>query len=269
MKHVGEPTRSPRTESAVPASALRSMAARSPAYALVIVDHQVWYMNPPLAEHLGVDGPGLAGSPLAQVVHPSDCERVALELDRIVAGEAQAFDARFIHADGRPRFLRFTNVVASVLEERSKAILGIGHDLLTQKIEEPLARAERLASIGSLAAGTAHQINNPLTYVDYNLRELRGRLASLARDVEGLRALVTLEIGGQRCDAMIDRVGLGQERVGELQELVEVALEGAERVKSIVHDLKVFSRQHTETLGQVDVNATLDSAIGMAHGTIE
>jgi signal transduction histidine kinase/CheY-like chemotaxis protein len=106
---------------------------------------------------------------------------------------------------------------------------------------EHLVCADRLAALGTLSAGVAHEINNPLTYVLVNLehvvRQLRAHVASGE------------PLGLEEIDAQIS--ALGQ------------ALEGATRVRGIVRDLMTFASGHIEARSLVDVRRVLDASIQM------
>ncbi|MFT3713147.1 MAG: response regulator [Archangium sp.] len=95
--------------------------------------------------------------------------------------------------------------------------------------------SDRMASVGMLAAGVAHEINNPLAAVVANLAMLR---AQFANDESGVRGLL------------------------------DDAHEASERVREIVRDLKLFSRQQAETVGAVDIRHVLDSTTRMAWNEV-
>lgn len=99
-----------------------------------------------------------------------------------------------------------------------------------RKLDQQLAEAERLASVGILTAGVAHEINNPLTYVYANLSNLR-------------------EGGIEQADA---------------PQLLEEALDGAERIRRIVRDLRAFSSQEEETVDAVELIPALEAAIKLS-----
>ena len=105
----------------------------------------------------------------------------------------------------------------------------------TREMQERLLTSDRMASVGTLAAGVAHEINNPLTYVITNL-------SYLADDL-------TLYGPGSASEA---RLALEEARMG------------AERVRRIVSDLKTFSRADKEELGPVDVHEVIESTLNMA-----
>ena len=103
--------------------------------------------------------------------------------------------------------------------------------------------ADRLVSVGTLAAGVAHEINNPLSYV----------LANLEMVVEEIRALSGGSASG---------------RMKELEEMAIEARHGAERVRKIVRGLKTFSRADEEHRVVMDLKPALELAINMAYNEI-
>ncbi|MEZ4375929.1 MAG: histidine kinase N-terminal 7TM domain-containing protein [Polyangiaceae bacterium] len=111
------------------------------------------------------------------------------------------------------------------------ARLIVLRDVTTKrKLDQQLVEAERLASVGILTAGVAHEINNPLTYVYANLSSLR-------------------EGGVDQADA---------------PQLLDEALDGAERIRRIVRDLRTFSAQEEEQIEAVELIPALEAAIKLS-----
>jgi signal transduction histidine kinase len=115
-------------------------------------------------------------------------------------------------------------------------------ELDRRALDAHLAQVSRLSSLGTLAAGMAHEINNPLTYVLLNV-------TFLEQDLPRLLSGQSHPQGGPRI----------------LEALAQVR-HGTERVRDIVHGLKTFARPELEARGPVDVLATVEASIAMvAH----
>jgi signal transduction histidine kinase len=121
----------------------------------------------------------------------------------------------------------FVGVCAAVV------VLAARYQVLMERDrQQELQVAERMAALGTLAAGVAHEINNPLTYVRGNMELLQEQL----RHEDGNASH---------------------------RSRIQVALQGLSRVEGIVGDLRTFSRQDAEVLSPVDIEATVCSAMDM------
>ncbi len=132
--------------------------------------------------------------------------------------------------------------------------------------QEQLLQSEKMASIGQLAAGVAHEINNPIGYVHSNLGSLQEYLHSLFSLIEmyerALRApdpkALLPEIDDMRARYDIDFIS------GDLPQLMAESREGIERVTQIVRNLKDFSYSGREdSWKSTDLHAGLDSTINI------
>jgi signal transduction histidine kinase/ActR/RegA family two-component response regulator len=111
--------------------------------------------------------------------------------------------------------------------------------------QQQLLLADRLAAVGRLSAGIAHEINNPLAYVTSNLDYLDEQLPALIRDPASI--------------AHADVETIGQDVKGAIDE----ARQGSERVRRIVADLKMFARSDEEQREDVDLPDILETSIKM------
>jgi PAS domain S-box-containing protein len=122
-----------------------------------------------------------------------------------------------------------------------------------RQMQARLLLSDRMASMGTLAAGVAHEINNPLAYVT----------ANLAFAHEELRSLVE-----QRWQKDSSPVTALTESLKGARQALDEALMGAERVRTIVSDLKTFSRESQEVTASVNVHQVLDTTLNLASGEI-
>jgi PAS domain S-box-containing protein len=152
----------------------------------------------------------------------------------------------------RVRIVELTGV-RQILPDRHLVVL---RDVTERKhLDARLALADRMISVGTLAAGVAHELNNPLAYVSANL-------AFLAEQVSRLAELVASR--GANLDVLADLGDLP----AQLQDAVRDARTGCERMRVIVRDLKTFSRADEERGGTVDLGEMLASCVNMAWNEI-
>jgi len=119
------------------------------------------------------------------------------------------------------------------------------------KMQEQLLISDRMASVGTLASGVAHEINNPLAALMANLTVAAEDVAELAREASDAGSAEWIT-----------------RRLREIEEPLRDAFESADRVRNIVRDLKVFSRSDEEKLGAVDVHHVMDSSLRMAWNEV-
>lgn len=131
-----------------------------------------------------------------------------------------------------------------------------------------LFHAERMASIGTLAAGVAHEINNPLAYVKSNIMTLQGFLKPLTETVE---QVLKLDTEDPDFSQMLKSKGLELDQtelqfiLEDLQEILEDLLDGSSRIVSIVNGLRQFSHPNAKELDEVDLNESVRVAIELSR----
>lgn len=176
-------------------------------------------------------------------VHPDDREEVQRVAKRVLEeGGEHHLEHRLLLPSGRARWVECR--VRMVLDEDGapRQVVGTTQDITdAKKWQEQLAVGSKLASLGTLASGIAHEINNPLAYVATSL--------ALAR---------------RRIDAgPLDDVGRAS-----LESALVAAEDGTRRVAAIVRGLKVFSRADDTLREPVALSAVADAALAMASHEI-
>lgn len=218
------------------------------------------YVNSKLLEHLGLENEASAlGRSMSELL---ECELHTSEQAQV----GSAIDAARARADGavtelRLAFSRFGERVYEVSIHTQQPPSGtvlvftFKEVMTAHGVRAALEHTDRLASLGTLAAGVAHEVNNPLAYVVSNLGysieqiiRLRSQLATapLPEQVRG-------EFG---------------ENLTRICEALEEAGEGTDRVARIVQGLKSFSRSEGESRGPVNLQEVLNSAVNMAENEI-
>lgn len=187
-------------------------------------------------------------TPSIEFVHPDDRAMTLSARSRLAQGEPlRALTNRYRCRDGSYRYFEWR----SVAHVDRGLVYAIARDLTAEReahaVQEQLQRqlilADRMASVGTLAAGVAHEINNPLAYV----------MANLDMVAEEIRRMAAGPFAAQ---------------MAECAEMADDAREGAGRIQKIVRALKTFSRAEEERRAVIDVRPVLELSIDMVFNEI-
>jgi PAS domain S-box-containing protein len=213
--------------------------------ALVALDGRWLSVNRALCEILGYSQEELLALTPQAVTPPDDLAAEQALLGRLLSGELARYSLakRYLRKGGEPVDAMVHVSLLHDQEGRPRNLIEQVEDVTERKrIEVQLALRDRMASLGTMSAGVAHEINNPLSYVKTNL--------DLAADQ-------------LRSPEALARHGLG-----ELAEMIDEARQGTERARRIVRGLKSFSRGDEERRAVLDVRRVIDLTIDMVFNEI-
>lgn len=241
----------------------RSLIEAAPDPIFVLRGGRFAYVNPALAAYLGRDAPSLTGASIEVVVHPEDLAGLrAREGD----GAHGRGEVRLLRADG----VTLTAEITSILVEHSIGAeqAGGGCLVFARDVTERLAlqarlrQADRMISVGTLAAGVAHEVNNPLAYVLANVAHVANR--RLPKLGEQLDQLADAPLSPED----MATVHAAQRQLADVTEMLEIVREGAERVRTIVRDLRSFARADEELRRPVEPQRVLEATLALAQNEI-
>ena len=199
---------------------------------------KIRYVSPQVHRLLG--RPDTSNEFLGDAIHPEDRERVHAAVREYAAGSTTGrIDYRLVRGDGDVVHVR------TLLGERDDGVVrGVTIDATKQTRQEAERReAHKLASIGRLAAGVAHEINTPVQFTQDSLQFVRESMTSLVRVIERHRELLA-----RTCPPDVAAAALAADEEADLEYLLanvpdalERASDGLDRVSNIVRSLRQLS----------------------------
>ena len=208
---------------------------------------------------------------LFSCVHPDDRPAFAQALEETVAFQDVTVECRLRLKSEKYAHIR--SIMRHAPGETGRIVRGISVDITTQKkLESELNQAQKLESVGRLAAGIAHEINTPVQFVSDNCYFLRDAVAQTGELVRAYRDAVAAIADGQiTVEQAREQVSAAEEAADfaflseNMPTSVERALEGLERVAAIVRSMKEFSHPNQGAMSSSDLNAAIRSTLMVAR----
>ncbi|WP_051309143.1 PAS domain-containing sensor histidine kinase [Desulfogranum japonicum] len=162
----------------------------------------------------------------------------------------------------------YTENLEEIVFERTKKLQEALDNL--QNTQMQLIQSEKLAAIGQLAAGIAHEINTPIQYIGDNVRFFQDAFQDICTYTNACRRL-SQEHENLTIDSLVSQLEQSMENADleyleeELPQAIEQTLEGVERVSKIVLSMKAFSHPGADDKTLVDINNALENTITVSR----
>ncbi len=159
------------------------------------------------------------------------------------------------------------------LEQKNRELEKAYTELKT--VHSQILQQEKMASIGQLAAGVAHEINNPMGFIMSNINTLKRYMEKISEFMK-LQSCMLEQCAGKCGDADVLKVVVEKRRALKIdyisedtESLIGESLDGADRVKKIVQDLKSFSRVDEAEYKSADINTGMESTINIVWNELK
>jgi signal transduction histidine kinase/predicted DNA-binding antitoxin AbrB/MazE fold protein len=199
----------------------------------------------------------------------------------LVDGKVHEMVKQVTLADGKHDF---KIISSAIIDNDGKVIAAIElvNDITEElALERELQQSQKLASIGQLAAGVAHEINNPTGFVSSNLGTLKGYQGDISRLIDLYRELkASIKLADQppvsnHVTDSIEKIEAFEEEIDldylreDIVDLIEESKEGTERIKKIVEDLKHFAHPGQDKIQDTDINKELTSTLNVVNNELK
>ena len=216
---------------------------------------------------LGHPAEELSGMALTQLLSAEEHASLKKAIERVLGHEEVRLCVHLRAANDESIPMDVTITPFHVQDLEVGAIF-VGQDLRLQRqveekqraLERRLFQSDKLATIGQITAGIAHDINNPLTYILSNMLTLDEYLQPMLSLIDHARHGDT--------PAAIDRTTLDTIRIN-LTEVIKDSLEGAQRIADILKELRHFSMLDDREERPIDINQTLDACVRVVKNLIK
>lgn len=213
---------------------LREIVARYPDTAVIMVS--------------GVDRPQRVRDALRlgaydYLIKPCEMESLSIAVERAIERRDLARTAKRYKAD---------------LERRNTELAGRTAEL--QRLQAQIIHSEKMASLGQLAAGVAHELNNPAGFIYGNMDILKDYVSGLTRVLIAYEGVPLPKAFAERVTEIkreIDYDGM----MAELDSIITDCQDGAERIRDVVQNLRLFSRLDEAEVKKIDLHEGIDSTV--------
>ncbi|MEP7076190.1 MAG: PAS domain S-box protein [Acidobacteriota bacterium] len=231
--------------------------------------------NKAIADIFGTTPDALIGKTDADFSHNPEEARKFTEQDIKMLGDMQeSFVPEELHTDiqGNVHWFQTCKKPVVLGENGDKYLIGVATDLTERKImESQLRHAQKLESIGQLAAGIAHEINTPTQYVGDNTRFAHDAFSDISLVLGVYDDFLKAAEAGEIKPEMISQIKEKVEKADleylleEVPNALQQSMDGVSRIAKIVQSMKDFAHPGTRDKQTVDLNRAIESTVTVAR----
>ena len=235
--------------------------------------------NPAAEQVSGYTADELLGRSFEEValLTPDSLARLNEEFARCLAGEERPpYEVTWVHKDGslrsievNGRLVRSNGESAGVLATCRDVTARVETEDALRESQKQLMQSEKMAAIGQLAAGVAHEINNPVGFVMSNIGTLTTYVQTFKRVMGEYDRLATAVSEGDEANQQQALGAIEQIRVREdlpyvmddVDKLLMESADGTERIRDIIQNLRSFARVDEGEIKEADINAGIETTL--------
>ena len=231
-------------------------------------------VNPAMARTFGYDSPEEMIASITDIsqqfyAEPKRREEFRLVMDRL--GSVQNFEYESLRKDGSKIWISMS---ARAIRQNGVVVRyeGMNQDITERRLlRDQLLQAQKLESVGQLAAGIAHEINTPTQYIGDNVRFLKDAFQDLKKLMAEYEGLLAAAQGHTLSGETLQEVAAAVEHADtaylleEIPKAIEQTLEGVTRVSGLVSAMKEFSHPGTKEKTPLDLNHAIESTVTVAR----